>query len=183
MKSWYVIHTKPRQESVAEENLQRQGFETYLPRIKRAVRRRNTWRDNIEPLFPRYLFLHIDPGQQTVAPVRSTLGVTTIVTFGNRIVPVPDGTIDTLRRHENGQTGLQQPPQQSLQKGDAVVVTAGPFEGIEGIFQMSSGQERVSVLLDILGQATRVILNRHDVSRTDSKLVATPPSPARRSLV
>jgi len=164
MKSWYVVHTKPRQESVAEANLQRQGFETYLPWIKRVARRRNRWGNIVEPLFPRYLFLHIDPGQQTVAPVRSTLGVTTLVAFGNRIIPVPDGAIDILRRSESAQKGLHSAPQHGFAQGDAIVVKFGPFEGLEGTFHMSSGQERVAVLLDVLGKSTRVVLNRHDVA-------------------
>ncbi|MCI0507213.1 MAG: transcription/translation regulatory transformer protein RfaH, partial [Gammaproteobacteria bacterium] len=34
MKYWYTVHTKPRQEAIAEENLLRQGFTVYLPRMQ-----------------------------------------------------------------------------------------------------------------------------------------------------
>ncbi|NEV64216.1 transcription termination/antitermination NusG family protein [Thiorhodococcus minor] len=45
MKAWYLIHTKPRQEALADANLQRQAFETYLPLYIRVAKRRGAWRD------------------------------------------------------------------------------------------------------------------------------------------
>lgn len=164
MHAWYVVHTKPRGETLAEVNLQRQAFETYLPWYKRVAKHRGTWKEIVEPLFPRYLFLRIDPTQQTVAPIRSTLGVTTLVTFGHRLMPVPDAVIDTLRENADAQTGAIAAPKHDLRKGQAVAITAGPFEGLEGIFDASSGEERVAILLNVLGKATRVVMARSNVA-------------------
>ena len=55
-QGWYVAYTKPRQESVAECNLQRQSFETYLPWIFQARRKRGERKGIVEPMFPCYLF-------------------------------------------------------------------------------------------------------------------------------
>jgi hypothetical protein len=41
MLRWYVIHTKWAGETVAESNLQRQGYEVYLPRLQQTLRRRD----------------------------------------------------------------------------------------------------------------------------------------------
>lgn len=164
MKAWYVVCTKPRKESIAEVNLQRQDFETYLPWIRRAARRKDKWVDVIEPLFPRYLFLRLDLGQQSVAPIRSTVGVTSLVTFGHRLTPVPDAAISTLRQSEDSQSGLHRPPGHGFQKGDAVSIISGPFEGLCGIFEQSSGAQRVAILLDILGKSSRVVLDRYSVA-------------------
>ena len=38
MKQWFVVQTKPKQESVAEVNLKRQGYETYYPRVRKKRR-------------------------------------------------------------------------------------------------------------------------------------------------
>ena len=168
MHAWYAVHTKPRKESLAEANLQRQDFETYLPWYKRVARQRGTWREIIEPLFPRYLFLRIDPTQQTVAPIRSTLGVTTLVTFGHRLAPVSDDIIDAIRQNADAQTGLLIAPEHHFRRGDTVTITAGPFEGLQGIFETSSGAQRVAVLLDILGKSARVVLNRSQVEPMDT---------------
>ena len=53
MKEWYAVHARPRQEAVAELNLKRQGYRTYLPRILLRKRRRGKWARVVEPLFPR----------------------------------------------------------------------------------------------------------------------------------
>ena len=79
MKSWYAIQTKPRQEAIAQLHLQRQRFETYLPQILLRKCKRDKWTKIVEPLFPRYLFIHIDPDENNLAPVRSTRGVTGLV--------------------------------------------------------------------------------------------------------
>ncbi|NIN33844.1 MAG: transcription/translation regulatory transformer protein RfaH, partial [Gammaproteobacteria bacterium] len=59
MKSWYLIHTKPRQEKLAEENLERQGYEIYLPMAEIRRKRRGRSVRVIDPMFPRYLFIHL----------------------------------------------------------------------------------------------------------------------------
>ena len=40
MSNWYLIHTKIRQERLALENLERQGFECFLPLIRAEKLRR-----------------------------------------------------------------------------------------------------------------------------------------------
>lgn len=164
MHAWYVVHTKPRKESVAEINLERQGFETYLPWFKRIARQRGAWKEVLEPLFPRYLFLRVDTSQQTVAPIRSTLGVTTLVTFGNRLIPVSDALVDGLRRNADAQTGVHTRPKQDFAAGQSVAVMAGPFEGLQGVFDTASGEQRVAILLDVLGESTRVIIERANIA-------------------
>jgi hypothetical protein len=54
---WQVVHTKPRAEARALENLQRQGFEVFLPMITLQKVRRAKLANITEPMFSRYLFL------------------------------------------------------------------------------------------------------------------------------
>src|SRR5450759_2270221 len=93
---WYAVCCKPRQEAVAEENLLRQGFHVYLPRIRIRQRRRGQWLDAVEVLFPRYIFIRIDPLRRTTAPVRSTRGVIGLVRFGGQPAVVPDSVMEAL---------------------------------------------------------------------------------------
>lgn len=167
MQSWYAVYTKPKQEAVAEQNLVRQDFETYLPRIKEVRRRRGKWADVIAPLFPRYLFVRLDLGKDNVSPIRSTLGVSGLVRFGNELVAVPDPLIDGLLRTRDEQSGLQRLMPPSLEKGDIVTILEGPFEGLQGIFHAATGRERVTILLNILGEAQRVTLSRDLVVRAN----------------
>jgi transcriptional antiterminator RfaH len=156
MKNWYTIQTKPRQEDKARHNLQRQGFETYLPQIRLKKRRRKQWADVLEPLFPRYLFIHADSNQQSLAPVRSTLGVSSLVRFGNVLRPVPDPVIAYLKQAEQENTGQHGDSAWPFKEGDEVAVLEGPFAGLNGLYQMPVGQERALLLITLLGRENAV---------------------------
>ena len=154
---WYLIHTKRCGETLAQSNLERQDYVVYSPRVVQPVRRRGRWEDQVAALFPRYLFLRLDEGRQSLAPVRSTFGVASIVRFGSDYAIVPDRVIHDLQAREDPESGLYRLNHRPLfAPGAAVRVAAGPFSGLEGIFQRRVGAERVVVLLDLLGRAASV---------------------------
>ena len=100
MSNWYLIHTKIRQERVALENLERQGFECFLPLIRAEKLRRGALQVVQEPLFPRYLFIRLGTGLESPswAPVRSTVGVSRLVTFGQTPAKIDDELIADIRK-------------------------------------------------------------------------------------
>jgi len=154
---WYLIHTKPAREALAQTHLQHQGYELYLPRVLQSVRRRGRCRESITPLFPRYLFMRLSEGHQALSPVLSSRGVAGVVRFGASYAIVPDRIIAELRHRADPQSGLHRlmdPP--SFVRGAAVHVTAGPFEGLTGVFERAAGSARVVVLLNLLGQEAPV---------------------------
>lgn len=154
---WYLIHTKPTREGVAELNLRRQGYQVYYPRLLRSVRIRGRWADRVTPLFPRYLFLGLAVGQQEIGPVRSTLGVANVVRFGNDYTPVPDAVVEDLRMRADRETGLHRlHDHAAFKKGTRVRIVDGAFDGLEGVFHRQSGDERVVLLLGLLGRDTLV---------------------------
>lgn len=157
MARWYLLQSKLSAESVAQVNLERQGYEVYLPRLLRPTRRRGRWREQIVALFPRYLFLHLEEGGQSLGPVRSTLGVNDVVRFGVSPAIVPDHVVADLRSRADAATGLHRLDcAAALQPGTRVRVTSGPFDGLEGIFEREAGPDRVVLLLNLLGRDTRV---------------------------
>jgi transcriptional antiterminator RfaH len=157
MLRWYLIHTKPVREEVAEENLRRQGYELYLPRMLQRMRRRGRWCECIVPLFPRYLFLQLREGQQALSPIRSSVGVAGIVRFGMRYAIVPQQIVTQLRLRADPESGLHSLAKEpSLARGATVRITAGPFAGLDGVFEREAGAARVVVLLNLLGQDAAV---------------------------
>ena len=160
MKHWYAVQTKPRREGEAATNLRRQAFETYLPRIRLSKRRKGKWIDIIEPLFPRYLFIHVDLKTTNTAPIRSTFGVTQLVRFGDHLQPVPDEVIDYLKSKEDPDAGCHLQKEKTLKAGDMVEILEGPFQGLVGIYQQASGEARAIVLLNCLGGQNPVTLSR-----------------------
>lgn len=156
MRRWYVVHTKPLGEETARLNLERQGYHVYFPQLQKSSRRKSRGLD-VVPLFPRYVFLHLDEGLQSLKPAHSTLGVTTVVRFGLRYAIVPDGVITTLRSRAEADTGLHRLRLPGpLARHTPVTVTGGPFESLEGVFERSEGHERVLIFLELLGREALV---------------------------
>lgn len=156
-KSWYLVYAKPRQEQIARVNLERQKYEVYLP-LARQVRRRGGRRlFMVAPLFPRYLFVHLDREIDNWAPIRSTTGVVSLVRFGQTPAPVPDDLVDYLRAREDPD-GLHVVSIDEYKRGARVRVTVGGLTGYEGIFVAPTSRQRVVVLLEILGKQTRAII-------------------------
>jgi transcriptional antiterminator RfaH len=161
---WYLICSKPLAEMTARRHLERQGFATYLPRLVQLVRRQQRWTESIGPLFPRYLFLQLEPGQ-ALRPVHSTVGVSHVVRFGTRCAVVPDAIVAELRTRADPLTGLHRlRARPGLTPGTPVRITAGPFDGVEGIFERRGGGERVVVLLKLLGQDASVCVSEDSIS-------------------
>jgi len=165
MKYWLTVYSKPRQEATAEEHLRRQGFTVYFPRIQTARRQKDRWQDRIEPLFPRYLFLQAEQDTQSLAPVRSTQGVSKLVRFGDELVPVPDALIAALKEMADPESGLHVPAAQPFQPGDRVSVLEGPFAELQGIYQCEQGEQRALILLECLGKLTSVSIAHHKIVR------------------
>jgi transcriptional antiterminator RfaH len=160
--NWYLVHTKPRQEGMALENLQRQGYTCYLPTlpVEKVRRKQMVWVE--EPLFPRYLFIQLGVGLESKSwsPIRSTLGVSTLVRFGMEPAKVDPSLIEGLRAHEQA---FKETPQKLFEVGQKVVVTQGPFAGVEGIFQMRDGQQRVMVLIELMSKKVPLSVAPHEL--------------------
>lgn len=160
MERWFAVCCKPRQELVAQENLLRQGFHVYLPRIRLKRRRRGQWLDVIEVLFPRYIFIRIDPARNSVAPVRSTRGAVGLVKFGGQPAVVADEVMAALLQREDLASSLHHDTRPLFCLGEPVRLAEGPLAGMEGVFVEEDGEKRVIVLLEMLGKANKIRVNR-----------------------
>jgi transcriptional antiterminator RfaH len=155
MSAWHAVLCKPRREALAESNLVNQGYRVYLPRLATQRRRDGKWVDSVEPLFPRYLFLAAGNKHQGLAPVRSTLGVSALVRFGGQPASIPETVVESLRARQDPDTGAC--ARRSLFKpGAPVEFRAGPFTGLDGVFDIDAGEDRVYVLLEFLGKLNKV---------------------------
>jgi len=163
--NWYAVYTKPRQERIARENLERQSFEAYMPLMRVRRKRRDKWVEAIEPMFSRYLFIRLALGTTNVASIRSTRGVTGMVQCGNSLVQVPENFISTLMQAADSDTGVHTPEPDLLQEGDAVVLTDGPLANLRGIFKAADGYARATILLRLLGAETEVAVPLEQVWR------------------
>ena len=163
--NWYAVYTKPQQERIALENLERQSYETYLPLIKSKRKRSGKWVDTIEPMFSRYLFIRLEPGATSMASIRSTRGVTGLVKFGDHLVAVPDSFVNVLLQTADIETGVHVHEPALFRPGDGVVLTDGPLADLHGIFQAADGEARAIILMNILGAETKVTVPVEQLGR------------------
>jgi transcriptional antiterminator RfaH len=162
---WYVIYTKPRQELRALVNLEAQGYTCYLPQLKKQKLLRGRLEIVKEPLFPRYLFICLDSSQsgKSWGPIRSTLGVSHLVTFGSEPARIDVTFIQLLQQHAQN---IEMRPDKIFQAGDRILINEGPFSGIEAIFEIDDGESRAMVLIDLLSKSTRLKIPIASLSKT-----------------
>jgi len=164
MQRWYVVQSQPNAERKAIAHLERQGFVTYLPRYLK--RRRHARRVEIvsAPLFPRYLFVGIDLGEQRWRSIFSTVGVSRLVCNGDTPTPIADQVIETLRAREDAEGYVRLERRPNFQAGDRVRVLDGVFADALGLYEGMRDSDRVAILLDLLGRKVRVTVDIESVA-------------------
>ena len=154
MRNWYLIKTKPRQENVAMKNLENQEYSTYCPTV--------TINNKSIVLFPGYLFIYLDKKKENWSPIRSTKGVVNFVRFGLNFALVPDTVIEFLKSNQL----INKEKLKDLNKfksGDKVLIKDGVFKNCVAIFKSSKSEERVILLMNLLGQQQTINIKQESV--------------------
>lgn len=164
---WYAIHTKARQEVIAALNYERQGYQVYLPQIRKIVRHSRRTTEKLAPFFPGYLFLHLTPEERNWTTIASTRGSLGALCFGNTHIPIPNWVIDDLKAREDRKHTIPMADtmKEKLLPGCVVNVSMAGDETIKGVIYSSRGSENVDVLLSILGRQvkTKVSIARVEI--------------------
>jgi transcription elongation factor/antiterminator RfaH len=162
MGRWYLLQTLPRRELTAVAHLIRQGFTTFLPQFWKTTRHARTLRTIKAPLFPGYLFVWLDLSRDRWLCVRSTLGVSRLLsTRDGSPFPVPSGIVETLIQSSGGDvTRLDA----GLVQGQTVRILSGPFADLIGTLKRLDDAGRVQVLLRMMGAAVAVSVHRSVLS-------------------
>ena len=170
------MRTQPKHEHIASANLHRHlGLEVFHPRLRLE---RPTCRGVvrvIEPLFPCYLFVRCNL-QEQIDEIRYTGGVSSLVHFGDGIIPVvPDPVIDELRLCFETEDAMD--VEEPLRPGVEVTVAQGSFLGFRGIVVRTlPSRQRVQILLDFLGRTTVAEVERTALTLEDRCVADLVPS-------
>ncbi len=154
MDHWYLLYTKPKSEDRVCINLNNDGFETLNPKLIERRYVRGAAKDVVCALFPCYVFVRFNL-LRDYHRIIYTRGVKRVVGCGRWPLPVDEALIESIRsRMQNGIVPIRP---KRFNPGDRVVIHAGPFSGIEAVFEREmKGTERVSVLLDTLNARVSV---------------------------
>ena len=157
--AWYAIWTRSRHELLVREQLERKGYEIFLPTITRWSR----WKDRKKkidwPLFPGYCFARFDARERL--PILTCTGVVNIVSFDGDVVSIPDIEIDGIRRLVKSE--LQFDPCPLIREGMMAEVVHGPLKGVVGRLVRKGAHARLVLAVDLIGQAVSVEVDAADV--------------------
>jgi transcriptional antiterminator RfaH len=153
--SWVVVHTQPHRETVAVQNLLQQSFEPYCPMVSKRVRHARKVQTVLRPLFPGYVFVKLDPLKPSWRVMLSTVGVRTLVQFGDKPALVDPGFVTGLLAREvdgviGGPGGL------GFSVGQQVLMAGGAFDGLIVTVLEMDEKDRIVVLMDVLNRPVRV---------------------------
>ena len=153
--NWYAIYTKPRHEFVVHGELQKKGIESFLPSFKRLQQ----WKDRKKfvefPLFPGYLFVHVQHDSSAFLNVLKTRGVVTFIssTPGNPSTVAVEEIQSLKLLLESGEELDVYP---NLKEGELIRVKRGPLKGAEGILTRKDEQYLFLVNIHLLGRSVGV---------------------------
>lgn len=172
--NWYVVKVAPKGEQKAADDLREAGFEVYKPQFKeeRLNRRLRVKVVSTLLLFPRYLFVRMEPRHIAVArDCGSTIDV--LPGFPHEPQPVKASIIDRLRQAEaNGD--LDDTDAARRKRGETtkntlaamrkrlvdkrVRIVDHAFYGFPATVEAVHSFTRLQVLVDIFGRPTPVEL-------------------------
>lgn len=162
--NWFAAQLKPNGLKRAEENLTRQGFETFCPKRLEGRLQGGQYRPRERPLFPGYLFVPFETGAQDWAAINATRGVSRLL-LGNLRAPAPlpiHFIVSLMARCDNqGVIGARP----DLKVGDTIRVVAGAFADTIAKIEAFQDGERLQPLLDLMGQEARVSVAQHAVEK------------------
>jgi transcription elongation factor/antiterminator RfaH len=162
---WYVVQTQPHAENRAVLNLRRQDYRVFCPRLRKTVRHARRSTVSLVPLFPGYVFLHLDVSRRQWRSVNGTFGVARLIMQGDLPQPVPRGVIELLLDRADADGGVGWAP--SLKPGQPVRISEGPFAGLVAILEQLDENGRVRVLLKLLGRSVCVALHGEVLTPAD----------------
>jgi transcription antitermination factor NusG len=158
---WFVARVYSHRENSAQFNLDRLGFRSFAPRVRRTVRHARKLRNVLAPLFPGYIFLILDLSRDRWRAVNSTFGVASLIMGAEQPMPVPRGVVESLVITEN--SGLVR-LDDDLEIGQRVRILSGPFADTLCRLVHLDDRGRVRVLLELMGTEVTAQLDRSYVA-------------------
>jgi len=157
--NWFAAYTNSHHEKRVASHCGERQIESYLPLYSALHRWKNRCEVDLDlPLFPNYVFVHIDPRERV--RVLEVPGVLSLVGFGRTLAPLSDFEVETLRSCV-GQRKIE--PHPYLVIGERVRIKAGPMTGMEGVLVRKKTNFRVVLALDVIMQCVAVEVDADDL--------------------
>ena len=155
-KKWFIAQIKQNSYLTAIQNLERQGFETFLPQMDIIQKQKNKFLVKKVFVFPGYMFVCFDPQIITWTKINSTYGVSKILAFNDKPSEISSELIFELKiRYEIKSNSSQK---ERLQIGDHIKFHGGVFTDLIAKVESVDNKNRIWVLLEGMGGYRRIKL-------------------------
>lgn len=163
--NWYVVYTYPKAERKVTKQLDQIGIESFLP-LHEQVRK---WHDRRKilyiPMFPNYVFVKIKPQERS--RIFEVKEIVRFISFGGTPTKINEVTINSLK-NITSLTCLFT-VENYLYVGSPVIITSGPFRGIEGVVLRRNGRLRIIIQVVVLQKSLIINVDETEVSMSLSR--------------
>jgi len=153
---WLAVNVHPNREAAAERHIRNQGYDVYVPELRKQIRHARQVREVLRPLFPGYLFARLTHSNMRWRPILSTIGVRSVVCMGESPCVVPRAFIEDLKSREAD--GIIVRAASAPKLGDTVRIAHGALEGLAGKIIALPENDRIVLLMDLLNRPVRVTI-------------------------
>lgn len=158
-RTWYVLHTKPRQEKSLARYLRERRVSFYLPQVQKRWRLRGRPMTSFMPLFAGYVFLLGNREERVQALTTNRVVRTLDVTNQVRLW-------DDLRNVQRLiASGEPITPEDQLVPGATVEIKSGPLAGLRGTILRTATGRRFVVQVDFIQRGASVLLDDYTLER------------------
>ncbi len=158
---WYAIHIRAKHEKRVAAELRERGIEAFLPVVSQVHR----WSDRravVEvPLFPCYVFVHMDLVSTPRLAVLRTTGVFRFVGFSGGPAPIPEVQIEAVQAVLANHLPISSCG--FIRVGEKVRIRGGALEGIEGVLVGHNGGRKLIISIDLIQQSLAVAVEGYDI--------------------
>lgn len=136
------------------------GINSFLPTLT-EIRRWSDRRKRIEvPLFSGYVFVNILPSNEDRVRVLRVDGTVRFVGTTASGTAIPEHQIEAVRAVVEQRVSWAEHP--FLRAGQRIRIRGGALDGVEGIFQVRDGQNRLVVSVDAIQRSLAIRLEGYD---------------------
>ena len=161
--NWYLLQTKPNAQSLACDNLKRQGFNVFVPLIIKTIKKNGNFLDIKTPLFPGYLFMGSAIDLIPWRSVNGTRGISRAVTLDGVYRPISARIIEGLQNRCDEHGILRR--LNDIFVTDRIKIERGPFAEFICTVDQIKDDRRAWVLIDLLQKQTRAEVSLDSISK------------------
>jgi transcriptional antiterminator RfaH len=148
-KKWLIAQLKPNSHDLAIRNLERQGFETFMPKMKTTVIKEDRFIYRNVFVFPGYIFIGFDSQNIIWTKINSTYGISKVLVLNKKPSEISNNLILALKQRYG--VNIDQTSKENFGKGDNIRFDTGPFSDLIARVEDVDEKNRIWLIFEAMG--------------------------------